>query len=99
MPFWLIATYVVLWAAGMGLGITYRRRIRQQYPELGARLFPSLAQKSMASDLAGLAFLLRGDFRKLDDPEFVRMSETYRGMLLAFFAVFVVTFVVFFVTR
>ena len=94
MPFWLIATYVILWAAGMGMGVSYRRRIREQYPELGARLFPGLAQKSMASDLAGLTFLLRGDFRKLDDPEFVRMSETYRGMLLAFFAVFIVTFAV-----
>lgn len=98
MPFWLIAAYVFLWAVGAVSSLAYRRRIRRQYPGLAARLFPGLMDKSIRSDLAGMRFMLRGEYRQLDDPAFVRLSELFRGLVVAFLAVFVTTMVVFLLT-
>lgn len=95
MPGWLLVTYLSMWAGGAVMTLLYRRRIRRRYPELGARLFPGLMDKTIQSDFAGVRFILRAEYRQLDDPAAVRLSEIYRATMLSFFAVFVVTVAVF----
>ncbi len=75
MPFWLFVIYFGMWAGGIVMTLAYRHRVRRQYPDLAARLYPGLMDKSMRHDLAAMRFVLRGEFRRLDDPSFVRLSE------------------------
>lgn len=91
----LIPLYVVLWIAGVATHFVFARRLRALDPELADRLHPGLMRKSISSDVAAIGFLLRGKFRDLNDPGFVRLGEFYRALLVAFFVVFLATFVAF----
>lgn len=95
MPFWLLVIYVGLWVGGGVMTLVYRHRLRRQYPELGARLLPGMMERTVRHDMAALRFVMRGEYRRLDDPGFVRLSEAYRALLIAFLVVFVLTMATF----
>ena len=92
----LIPPYLLLWVTGFGMGFLYKRRLRRLFPELAAGRHPEWPGANVSSGLRGAKFLLRREFRRLDDPAFVRFCEWYRGVMLLFFAVFSTVAVVFF---
>lgn len=92
----LIPPYVLLWAIGFGMGFLYQRRLRRLYPELAAGRHPEWPGANVLSGLDKAKFLLGREFRRLDDPAFVRFCERYRLVILLFFAVFATVAVVFF---
>jgi hypothetical protein len=95
MIYYVVPFYFLLWAVGAALDAVYQQRLRRLYPELAARLHPGWFRKGMANDLSATRFLLRGDFRRLDNRAFVRFCEVYRALMFSFFAVFMVTLALF----
>lgn len=89
----LMALYIGLWIAGVVMHFVYTRRLRRVDPQLAERLYPGLWKKSMSSGAAGIRFVLAREFRSVDDPAFVRLSERYRTLLLVWLVVFAVTMV------
>jgi len=84
----LMISSIALWCVGVVTTFVYRHRLRTFYPQIAARIAPGLLQKSVASDLAGLRFLLRRDYRSLDQRGFVRFCDFYRVVMVAFLVVF-----------
>ena len=80
---------IVLWCVGVAATFVYRRRLRNFYPEIAARIAPGVLRKSIASDLAGIRFLLLREYRSLDRRGFVRFCDFCRMILAAFTIAFV----------
>ena len=80
---------IVLWCIGVAATFAYRRGLRTFYPGIAGRIAPGLLRKSIASDLAGIRFLLLREYRSLDRRGFVRLCDFCRVILAAFTIAFV----------
>jgi hypothetical protein len=79
-----LVSSMVLWCIGVATTLVYHRRLRSFYPEVAARIAPGLLRKSIASDLAGIRFLLLREYRSFDRRAFVRFCDFHRVILAAF---------------
>jgi hypothetical protein len=84
----LMTSSGVLWCIGVISMFVYNCRLRRLYPDIAARIAPSLLRKSMSTDLAGVRFLLLREYRALDRKDFVRFCDFYRLVVIAFLLVF-----------
>ena len=61
------------------LHVRFLKILRRSHPDVWRSLgSPSVLNNTMGNGLATLKYLLRGEFRRLDDREFVRLCETLR---------------------
>ena len=89
----LLILFLVMWLSVSFFSLIYKRRLKMLYPDLGASLHPGLLHKSIYMDLKSTRFLLSGEYRSLDNPEFVRFCDRFRGLVIMWFIVLGVTIV------
>ena len=71
--------FIPLAVIGLILHVRFLKTLRRSYPDVWKSLgSPSVLNNTMGNGLATLKYLLRGEFRRLDDREFVQLCEITR---------------------
>ena len=80
----VVAVYSVLAISVVISEWMYRRELARVSPETKRRLF----KRGRVWDGAAVRFLLSGEFRKLDDPRFVRRCARHRTLVFVWMVAF-----------
>ena len=102
MSFLLFAILMAAVITGLGLHASFLKRLRMQYPHVWRSLGSPglLLNNSPQNSLATVKYILKADFRRLDDPEFVRFCEILRvfdAIYLMAFTIYVILALVYIV--
>ncbi|HEY1661375.1 MAG TPA: hypothetical protein VGI03_03060 [Verrucomicrobiae bacterium] len=78
--------------------LLYRRRLKGLYPDLAARLYPDLVPRSPFTRLVSghktWQFVLRREYRSLDNRGFVRLCDCYRMLTFLLWFIFAILVIV-----
>ena len=92
--------YLATFALVVIVQLLYRKRLRALYPDLAATLYPDMVPRNpfMKFKSGGKSrwFILRGEYRSLDNRGFVRLCDCYRILILWFYFIFAVMVIVMF---
>jgi hypothetical protein len=80
----LFFMFAFVFLLAIPLSVRLTRHLRDEHPSVWKSLGePSLLNRSVSNDLKMRRFLLRAEYRKLDDPTLWRLGTAGRGLWLA----------------
>ena len=85
----LMPVYLVSWAVGFSVHLLYRKRLKELYPDLAATLYPDMVPRNpfarLKSGRKSIWFVMRREYRSLDNRRFVRLCDCYRILIFWFY--------------
>jgi len=67
----------------------YQRRLKELYPDLSAALYPDMVPRNPVTNLFSRrkwwGFIMRREYRSLDNPRFVKLCDCFRILVLSFY--------------
>jgi hypothetical protein len=95
----LMPIYFVSLAIAFVVYLLYKKRLRELYPDLAATLYPDMIPRNPFENFKSGGnsrwFILRREYRSLDNRGFVRLCDCYRILLLWSYFMFFVVILVF----
>jgi hypothetical protein len=94
----LMPIYLASAAVAFLVHLLYRKRLRELYPDLAATLYPDMVPRnpfaSLVSGRKSWRFVMRREYRSLDNRGFVRLCDCYRVLVFWFYFMFAVLVIV-----
>ena len=80
----------------------FKRRLKSAAPHLAEKITPGLFNKSISTDFNANRFIMKKEYRSINNPGFVKFCDFYRLFSLLWYGVFgitIVSMVIYFLTH